>query len=85
METEGSFSGVGIVISVKDKQLTVVSPIEGTPGDKAGIRSGDQVEIMEGLQAGDEYVVMGQNKLTDGANVERVKTAPGAAGEPPAS
>ena len=43
METEGSFSGVGIVISVKDKMLTVVSPIEGTPGEKAGIRSGDQI------------------------------------------
>jgi carboxyl-terminal processing protease len=43
IETEGSFSGVGIVLGVKDKILTVVSPIEGTPGDKAGIKSGDQI------------------------------------------
>lgn len=48
METEGSFSGVGIVISVKDKQLTVVSPIEGTPGERAGIRSGDQILKIDG-------------------------------------
>jgi carboxyl-terminal processing protease len=48
METEGSFSGVGIVISVKDKQLTVVSPIEGTPGERAGIRSGDQIIKIDG-------------------------------------
>ena len=48
METEGSFSGVGIVISVKDKMLTVVSPIEGTPGEKAGIRSGDQILKIDG-------------------------------------
>ena len=48
METEGSFSGVGIVISVKEKQLTVVAPIEGTPGEKAGIRSGDQIMKIDG-------------------------------------
>jgi carboxyl-terminal processing protease len=50
LETEGSFSGVGIVISVKDKLLTVVSPIEGTPGDKAGIRSGDQILKIDGKE-----------------------------------
>ena len=53
METEGSFSGVGIVISVKDKQLTVVSPIEGTPGEKAGIRSGDQILKIDGKETKD--------------------------------
>ena len=53
METEGSFSGVGIVISVKDKQLTVVSPIEGTPSDKAGIRSGDQIVKIDGKDTKD--------------------------------
>ena len=53
METEGSFSGVGIVISVKDKMLTVVSPIEGTPGEKAGIRSGDQILKIDGKETKD--------------------------------
>lgn len=53
METEGTFSGVGIVISVKDKQLTVVSPIEGTPSDKAGIRSGDQIVKIDGKDTKD--------------------------------
>lgn len=53
METEGSFSGVGIVISVKDKLLTVVSPIEGTPGEKAGIRSGDQILKIDGQDTKD--------------------------------
>ncbi len=48
IETEGSFSGVGIVIGVKDKVLTVVSPIEGTSGDKAGIKSGDQIIKIDG-------------------------------------
>jgi carboxyl-terminal processing protease len=48
IETEGSFSGVGIVLGVKDKILTVVSPIEGTPGDRAGIKSGDQIVKIDG-------------------------------------
>jgi len=36
VETKGSFSGIGIEITVKDDMLTVVSPIEGTPAFKAG-------------------------------------------------
>ena len=53
IETEGSFGGVGIVLGVKDKTLTVVSPIEGTPGDKAGIKSGDQIVKIDGKDTKD--------------------------------
>ncbi|MBQ7251554.1 MAG: efflux RND transporter periplasmic adaptor subunit [Kiritimatiellae bacterium] len=44
-----------------------------------GIRSGDRVEILSGLAAGETYVVMGQNKLTDGVPVS-VAGAHGAEG-----
>ena len=47
-ETSGAFSGVGIEITVKDGVLTVVSPIEGTPADKAGIKANDQIVEIEG-------------------------------------
>ncbi len=40
-DTKGEFSGIGIVITMKDKILTVISPIEGTPAYKAGIQAGD--------------------------------------------
>jgi carboxyl-terminal processing protease len=43
IETKGSFSGVGIEISVRDNVLTVVSPIEGTPAYAAGIQAGDKI------------------------------------------
>ena len=43
IETTGIFSGIGIEITVKDGILTVVSPIEGTPADKAGLRAGDKI------------------------------------------
>src|SRR4030042_4947213 len=48
IETKGSFSGVGIEITVKDNFLTVVSPIEGTPAYKAGIQVGDRIIKIEG-------------------------------------
>lgn len=43
IETKGSFSGVGIEITIRDNILTVVSPIEGTPAYKAGIEPGDKI------------------------------------------
>lgn len=43
METKGSFSGVGIEITLKDNIIVVVSAIEGTPAYEAGIESGDKI------------------------------------------
>ena len=34
-ETQGEFGGLGIVISVRDRMLTVISPIDDTPASKA--------------------------------------------------
>ncbi len=53
LETKGSFGGVGIVLGVKDKQLTVVAPIEGTPAEAAGILSGDLIVKIDGLDTKD--------------------------------
>jgi len=49
-EQKGSFSGLGIVISMKgeENELTVISPIEGTPAFRAGIRAGDHISQIEG-------------------------------------
>ncbi|MDR0547855.1 MAG: S41 family peptidase [Deltaproteobacteria bacterium] len=46
-ETSGSFTGVGVEISTRDQILTVVSPIEGTPAARAGLRSGDQIVAID--------------------------------------
>ncbi len=43
IETSGIFSGIGIEITLKDGILTVVSPIEGSPADKAGLSPGDKI------------------------------------------
>ena len=47
-ETSGSFTGIGIEISVRNGVLTAVAPIEGTPADKQGIKSGDQIIRING-------------------------------------
>ena len=48
VETKGKFTGIGIEITLKDGILTVVSPIEGTPAFKAGIRANDRILKING-------------------------------------
>ena len=53
VETRGSFSGIGVEITLKDDVLTVVSPVEGTPAYKAGLRAGDQIVQIDGKSTKD--------------------------------
>ncbi|MCS7250437.1 MAG: S41 family peptidase [candidate division WOR-3 bacterium] len=43
IKTEAQFGGIGIQIGIQDNQLTVISPIEGTPAYRAGIIAGDKI------------------------------------------
>ncbi|MFA6414469.1 MAG: S41 family peptidase [Candidatus Paceibacterota bacterium] len=54
----GSFAGVGMEIDVKDKILTVVAPLKGTPAEAAGIKAGDLIATIDG-------------KSTDGLSIEK--------------
>jgi len=47
-DTAGKFGGLGIVISIKDSILTIVAPMEDTPGFRAGLQAGDKVIEIEG-------------------------------------
>ena len=47
-ETQGEFGGLGIVISIKDRMLTVISPIDDTPAARAGIMAGDMIIKIDG-------------------------------------
>ena len=47
-DTQGAFGGLGIVISMKDNFITVVAPMEDSPGFKAGIMSGDRIIKIDG-------------------------------------
>lgn len=41
ISTAGSYSGVGLNVSIENNQVVVVAPFDGTPAKRAGIRSGD--------------------------------------------
>jgi len=39
----GTFEGIGIEIGIKNEILTVISPLEGSPAARAGLRAGDKI------------------------------------------
>lgn len=48
IDTRGEFGGIGIVITMQKGMLTVISPIEGTPAYKAGVKAGDIIVKVDG-------------------------------------
>jgi carboxyl-terminal processing protease len=53
MRMAGSYSGIGIYIGIKDKQITVISPIDGTPAKNAGLKAGDKIVKIDGKETKD--------------------------------
>jgi len=47
-EQQGKFFGLGIVVSMREDRITVISPIEGTPAYRLGITAGDVIDRIEG-------------------------------------
>jgi carboxyl-terminal processing protease len=47
----GSFEGIGVEIGIKKDLLTVIAPLKGTPGQKAGLKSGDIIVKINGKDA----------------------------------
>ena len=50
IDTKGEFTGIGIHITMRDGFVTVISPIEGTPAYKAGIKAMDKIVNVDGKQ-----------------------------------
>lgn len=46
--TEGTYGGLGMEIGLRDNNVTVISPIDDTPAQRAGIRPGDIILTVEG-------------------------------------
>jgi carboxyl-terminal processing protease len=68
VETTGKFGGIGIEIGVREGILTVISPIDGTPASRAGIKSGDMIVKIDGELTRD---------LTLDEAVEKMRGEPG--------
>ena len=49
-ETSGEFGGLGIEVSMESGVVKVISPIDDTPASRAGIKAGDYIVKIEGVQ-----------------------------------
>jgi carboxyl-terminal processing protease len=49
---QASFYGLGILVGIRNAQLTVITPIEGTPASRMGLRAGDVIHQIEGEPTG---------------------------------
>lgn len=56
-EVRGDFSGIGVEIGIKENVLTVIAPLKGTPGERAGLKAGD-------------FILKVDDKFTAGMTVE---------------
>ena len=50
-DTSGHFSGIGVHVGIKDGRILVLSPIDGSPAQRAGLMSGDKIVKIDGQSA----------------------------------
>ena len=62
--SQGSFYGIGAQLGIRDNNVTVIAPVEGSPAEKAGLKAGDIILKV------DDYEV---NELNTEAVVSRVR------------
>ncbi|MFH2137933.1 MAG: S41 family peptidase [Candidatus Omnitrophota bacterium] len=68
VETEGEFGGLGIEITLKDSLLTIITPLDGTPADEAGLEAMDRIVKIDGEITRD---------ITLGEAVKKMRGKPG--------
>jgi carboxyl-terminal processing protease len=75
----GSFYGLGIIISKRNGKITVITPVEGSPADRLGIRAGDIIDRVEGKPIDDLPVdaVVKKLKGPKGTKVQITIVRPG--------
>ena len=76
--TDGTFSGIGIEVSVENGFLMVVSPIEDTPAYRAGILAGDRILAIDGLPTEEMMLAEAVKRITGepGTKVELTVSHP---------
>ena len=60
---KGSLFGIGVQIGVRDGKILVISPIEDTPGEKAGLQPEDEILAIDGISTKDMTVDKAADKI----------------------
>ena len=47
---QGNYVGIGVIVGIKEDRIVVITPFEGSPAFKAGLRSGDFITKVEGVE-----------------------------------
>jgi len=79
IRTEGEYGGVGLEIVERDGYVTVMAPMPRTPGQRAGIRTGDRIIEVDGVSMVDQGSDVAVEKLRGraGTSVDMLIERPG--------
>lgn len=62
-DLEGAFDGIGAQVGVQNTQLVIIAPLEGSPAERAGLRPGDRILLIDGKDASGMSVVEAVSKI----------------------
>ena len=62
-DISGSFEGIGAELGIKNGILTIVAPLQGSPAEKAGLRSGDKIIKIDGVVAAEMSIEEAVNHI----------------------
>jgi carboxyl-terminal processing protease len=63
MQTQGEYGGIGVQIDKRNGWITVIAPLPGTPGARAGLQTGDQISEVDGESTKDWTTDIAVSKL----------------------
>lgn len=65
-DLDGNFGGIGVQVEMREGKVVVIAPMAGTPGERAGILRGDQIESVDGKLLDSDIGIDGVVKLLRG-------------------
>jgi carboxyl-terminal processing protease len=72
-ELSGEFGGIGVQVEILHGRVIVVAPMPGTPGQRAGLRPGDQIASIDGRSLDADVTMGGVVKLLRGKPKTQVR------------
>ncbi len=62
-DLEGKFDGIGAQLGLKDNRIVIVAPLKNSPAEKAGIKSGDLIDKVDGVSTASWTLSQAVNKI----------------------